>query len=104
LRIGGDDLITTAGHNKLKDYLQGLIKEGRYVIGSTTYTTPIFKVERSGDVITFYLYLADDVSGNISKFQLIDQDGVVFDDQPDSITKPAVNGLLVAFKYTVRKV
>lgn len=96
--------ITTAGHTKLKDYLQGLIKEGRYVIGSATHTTPIFKTERSGDVITFYLYLPDGVSGTITKFQLIDTAGAVFDDQPDSISKPGVNGLLVAFKYTLKKV
>lgn len=88
----------------MKDWLQGIIKEGKYFIGNTGYTTPIFKIERSGDVITFYLYLADDVAGNITKFQLIDQAGAVFDDQPDNIQKLAVNGLLVAFKYTLRKV
>lgn len=88
----------------MKDWLQGFIKEGKYFIGSTGYTIPIFKIERSGDVITFYLYLADDVVGNITKFQLIDQAGAVFDDQPDNIQKLAVNGLLVAFKYTLRKV
>ncbi|MFF2887027.1 hypothetical protein [Paenibacillus sp. NPDC057967] len=96
--------ITTTGHNKLKDYLQGLIKEGRYYIGSTPTTVPIFKTERSGDVITFYLYLDDTVTGTINKFQLIDQAGAVFDDQPDSVAKPNINGLLVAFKYTLRRV
>jgi hypothetical protein len=96
--------ITTTGHNKMKDYLQGLIKEGRYTIGGVKYTTPLFNVERSGDVITFYLYLDDTVSGTITKFELLDTNGDVFDDQPDNITKPSINGLLVTFKYTVQRV
>lgn len=96
--------ITNTGHNKLKDWLQNLIKEGRYTIGSTKYTTPLFKTERSGDVITFYLYLDDKVAGTITRFELIDKDGQVFDDQPDNISKPSLNGLLVAFKYTIRRV
>lgn len=96
--------ITTTGHNKIKDYLQGLIKEGRYTLGGKPYKTPLFNVERSGDVITFYLYLDDSVEGNITKFELLDMNGEVFDDQPDNITKPSINGLLVTFKYTIKRV
>lgn len=84
--------------------MQGLIAGGAYVIGSTTYPLPIFKTERSGDVISFYLYIPDGVAGTITKFQLIDTAGAVFDDQPDNVSKPTVNGLLVAFKYTLKKV
>lgn len=88
----------------MKDWLQNLIKEGRYTIGGVAKTTPIFKTDRSGDVITFYLYLDDTVSGTVTKLELLDTAGAVFDDQPDTIIKPSLNGLLVAFKYTVRRV
>ncbi|TVX92232.1 hypothetical protein [Paenibacillus agilis] len=101
-------MLTPAGHNKMKAWLQSFIKEGRYFVGNTAYTTPIFKVEQVGDLVTFYLYLTATGTGTgaqaITRFQLIDQDGDVFDDQPDSIEKPEVNGLLVVFKYTLRKV
>ncbi|XJZ25939.1 hypothetical protein ACF5W4_11055 [Bacillota bacterium Lsc_1132] len=96
--------ITTEGHTKMKDWLQALIKEGRYTIAGVAKTTPIFKVERNGDVITFYLYLDNNISGTVTKFELIDKDGTVFDDQPDNIVKPSLNGLLATFKYTVRRV
>ncbi|MCM3567839.1 hypothetical protein [Neobacillus mesonae] len=96
--------ISTTGHTKMKKWLKGLIKEGRYVINGSTQTAPIFNVQESGDTITFYLYFNDAISGSITKFQLIDQDGEVFDDQPDSISKSSLNGLLVAFKYTIKRV
>lgn len=96
--------ITTTGHTKMEDWLENTIKEGKAVVGGVTYTVPIFKKERSGDVLTFYLYLDDSYSGTISQLQLIDQDGAVFDDQPDNISKPSVNGFLAAFKYTLKRV
>lgn len=95
--------ITTTGHTKQKDWLQNFIKEGKVIIDGVTHTIPIFNVERSGDIIIFYLYLDDSYAGVVSKFQLIDTDGDVFDDQPDSINKPGVHGLLAAFKYTLTR-
>lgn len=95
--------ITNQAHEKMKDWLQNTIKEGRAVIGGVTHTLPIYKVTRVGDVITFYLYLDDKYSGTVTKFQLIDRDGTVFDDQPDNISKPSINGLLATFKYTLKR-
>jgi hypothetical protein len=96
--------ITTEGHNEMKEWLEGTIKEGKAIVEGVTYTLPIFKTERSGDVISFYLYLDDTYSGTVSKFQLISKSGAVFDDQPDSIEKPTINGLLAVFKYTLTRV
>ncbi len=73
-------------------------------MNGTTYLTPIYKSDLTGDVITIYLYLDDSVSGKITRFELLDQDGDTFDDQPDSISKPSINGLLIAFKYTLKRV
>ena len=80
-----------------------MVKEGRYIIGGVTKTTPIFRVLQEGDQITVYLYLNDSVAGSITKFQLIDVDGDVFDDQPDSVSKKDINGVLVAFRYSLKK-
>ena len=96
--------ITTAGHTKLKNWLMNTIKQGRFTKDGVQYFIPIFKVDLTGDVITIYLYLDDSVSGKITRIELLDQDGVTFDDQPDNITKPTINGLLVSFKYTLKRV
>lgn len=95
--------LTTTAHNKLKNHFQSRVKEGRYVIGGVSYPTTIFKTVQSGDQITFYLYLDDSIAGSITKYQLIDVDGDVFDDQPDSTVKKDINGVLVAFRYTLKK-
>lgn len=96
--------ITTTGHTKLKEFLLNNIKQGRYTMNGVKYLTPLYKTDLTGDVITIYLYLDDSVSGTITRFELLDQDGDVFDDQPDNIVKPNINGLLVAFKYTLKRV
>lgn len=96
--------ITTAAHESFKDWIQGRISHGNYTVDGQVKEMQIYKLERSGDVITVQFYLDDTVSGNISKFQVLATDGTVFDDQPDSITKPSLNGLLVTFKYTIKRV
>lgn len=96
--------IQSAAHDKMKNWLKNLLSHGTYRIGSTTKTMPIHSINLTGDVITIQFYLDDTVSGTITKFQVIDLDGTVFDDQPDSITKPLQNGLLVTFKYTLKRI
>jgi len=96
--------ITTAAHTKMKNWLQGIISHGTYTKGGVTTTMPIQSINLSGDVITVQFYLDDSVSGLITKFQVIDIDGGVFDDQPDSINKPNLNGLLITFKYTLKRI
>lgn len=96
--------ITTTGHQKMKDWLRGKISHGTYTIGGLTKTMPIHALTQSGDIITVQFYLDNTVSGTITKFQVIDNDGAVFDDQPDNISKPSLNGLLITFKYTLKRV
>lgn len=97
-------MITTAAHTKMKNWLLGLLSHGTYTNNGVTSTMPIQSINLVGDVITVQFYLDDSVSGTITKFQVIDKDGGVFDDQPDSIAKPNLNGLLITFKYTLKKI
>ncbi|MEH7214792.1 hypothetical protein V7079_22805 [Priestia megaterium] len=96
--------ITSTGHSKMKTWLKGFIKEGQYTLNGVKYKTPIYRTDITGDVITFMLYLDDSVTGTITRFELLDQDGASFDDTPDSINKKGISGLLVEFKYTLKKV
>jgi hypothetical protein len=96
--------ITATAHSKMKDWLRNKISHGTYTIGGVEKSMPIRSLTQSGDVATLEFYLDDSVSGTITKFKVIDTDGDVFDDQPDAITKPALNGLLITFKYTLKRV
>jgi hypothetical protein len=96
--------LTTVALTKTKAWFQNMISHGTYTIGNVTTNMPIHSLSLTGDVITLRFLLADNVSGNITRFRVIDKDGEIFDDQPDSIQKPAINGLLITFKYTISKV
>lgn len=96
--------ISDSGLLKFKNALVGLLLQGKYTKDGVVYTTPIFKTSVVGDNINIYLYLDDSVSGNITQVQLIDRDGEVFDSQPENIAKPSINGLLVTFTYSLKKV
>ncbi|MEK5238035.1 hypothetical protein NST99_20285 [Paenibacillus sp. FSL L8-0470] len=96
--------LTISAHNKTKAWFRDMIAYGTYTIGNAVTQMPIHSLTLTGDVITLQFYLAETVAGTITKFQVIDKDGEVWDDQPDSIVKPALNGLLVTFKYTLTRV
>lgn len=96
--------LTSTAHSKMKDWLKDKIAYGKYTIDGVTKDMQVYSLDLSGDVITLQFFLDSEVSGSITKFQVIDNDGDVFDDQPDSITKPSLNGLLVTFKYTLTRV
>jgi len=96
--------LTTTAHTKTKNFFKNLVKEGRYVIGGVTKSIGIYRIKETGDQIIFYLYLDDSIAGAITKYQLIDVDGDVFDDAPDSVTKTNIQGILVAFRYSLKKV
>lgn len=96
--------ITNTAHTKIKNYFRSLVKEGRYTIDGVTKSIDIFQIDQSGDNITVYLYLNDQIAGNITKYQLVDIDGEIIDDAPESITKKGIRGILVAFRYSIKKV
>jgi hypothetical protein len=96
--------ITTTAHQKMKDWLQSKLVKGTYTIGGVVNDMPIHSISQAGDVITVQFYLDDTVNGTITKFQVIDTEGAVWDDQPDNITKPTINGLLITFKYTLQRI
>lgn len=96
-------MLTETAHKKVKNHFKNLVKEGRYEKNGTFFSIPLFQTRENGDQITFYLYLNASITGPITKFQLIDKDGEVFDDEPDSVNKKDINGILVAFRYSLKK-
>ncbi len=96
--------LTTSAHTKTKAWFQSMISHALITIGGQTINQQPFSLTLTGDVITLQFYLAETVAGTMTRVQVIDKDGGVWDDQPDSVTKPALNGLLITFKYTLTRV
>lgn len=96
-------MLQTSIHTKMKNWFVSMIKEGRFTVDGKINTTPIFEILQKGDTITVYLYINDQTKGRFTNFQLIDQDGVVMDTEPDNLTKDENGGLLVVFRYSINK-
>lgn len=97
-------MITTTGFSNVLNYMSGLIDKGRYYLGSSPIDVPILSKSISGNTLTVNVFLSDGAAGTITKIQLIDTNGKVFADKPDSITKLDTQGVLVIFKFTITEV
>lgn len=97
-------MITTTGFSNVLNYMSGLIDKGRYYMGSTPIDVPILSKNISGNTLTVNVFLSDGAAGTITKVQLVDTNGQLFTDKPDSITKLDTQGVLVIFKFTITEV
>jgi len=94
-------VITQNGLNKITDALRNIITTATYTIGSTTTEIPISELTLNQNNITVKLYLDDNISGTITKFQLKAPDGMVVIERTDYIVKPLTKGLLVVFNINI---
>jgi hypothetical protein len=97
-------MITSTGFNNVLTYISNLISTGRYVVSGTNIDVPILSKTISGNTLTVNIFLTDGAAGTVTDIKLIDTNGQVFADKPDSITKLATQGVLVIFKFTITEV
>ncbi|WP_271810502.1 hypothetical protein [Clostridium beijerinckii] len=97
-------MITPTGFSNVLNYISGLIDKGRYYMGSTPIDVPILSKSISGNTLTVNVFLSDGAAGTIIKTQLVDTNGQLFADKPDSISKLDTQGVLVIFKFTITEV
>ncbi|WHH58320.1 hypothetical protein [Petroclostridium sp. X23] len=97
-------MISATGLTKTTNFINDLIARGRYTIGGVVKYIDIYKTEVSGNTITKYLYIANEDAGTITNLKLIDKDGDIYADRPDSISKASNKGILVSFKITISEV
>ncbi len=97
-------MITSTGFSNVLNYMSNLINKGRYYMGSSAIDVPILSKTINGNTLTVNMFLTDGAAGTITKTQLIDTNGQVFADKPDSISKVDTQGVLVIFKFTITEV
>jgi hypothetical protein len=97
--------MNTYGISRIAEAIEGFLESGRFTVDGQQKTVDIRKIENTGDRIRVFLYLpASDQAETITKVELIDNKGLVIDEQTDIKEKPAKKGLLVAFDYTISEV
>jgi hypothetical protein len=93
------------GINRVVESIENFLEAGRFTVGGVKKTVDIRKIENTGNKIRVFLYLpASDDAETVTKVELIDDKGMVIDEQNDIKEKPAKQGLLVAFDYTISEV
>lgn len=95
---------TSAGMNKIRNFIKSLMSYGRYRIGSTFYTVPIHEVKVEDEKVLVYLLIDHNATGTIDMFQLFDKEGEMFEEKPDSIAKTDTQGVLVRFTFLIQEV
>ena len=97
-------MISQYGMTQIANRVSTLLVQGAYIKDGQQVTVPIFRKEHSGNTVKVYLYLTDEDIGTFSDFQILDEEGNVILTKPDSITKDASQGLLVAFEVSIQEV
>lgn len=111
LQGGFKNMISNDGMNDLTKAFQNIIHHAAYVCDGETQTVGIYKVERKDSKIRIFVYLNENQgNGIITKVQLINNDGKVFDEKIDIIKKQEIGvratpkGLLIVFEYGIQEV
>ena len=73
--------------DRLIEYAQSIVKRATYTINGVTKEGTIGKVTRSGDSITFYIYIDDDMSGTITNAKLYDVNNELLESKDYSTKK-----------------
>lgn len=104
-------MITSDGMNDLTKAFANIIDHASYICDGETQTIGIYKVELKGTKIRVFVYLNENQgNGIITKVQLVDKEGKVFDEKIDIIKKQEIGvsktpkGLLIVFDYGIQEV
>lgn len=97
--------MTSYGINSIANFIQKNLSFCQYVVGGVTKKIDIRRIENTGNKIRVIIYFDSSIpAGNITKVQLIDIAGNVFDEKTDVYPKPDKKGTLIAFDYTISEV
>jgi hypothetical protein len=97
-------MIAPAVLEKTRTYWLSLLDHGQYTIGGVNKTVAIYDSDVAGSKINIYLVIPDTEQGDMTDIKLIDKDGNLFADSPDTINKLGGKVLLVAFQFNMIEV
>ncbi len=97
-------MVTQSTLNKTAQFYESILSHGRYRVGSTYHVIPIHNIAVVDNVIQVFLLVDHSFAGTINRFQLFDNDGDLFAQRNDSLSKTAEQGILVRFTIQIREV
>lgn len=95
--------MTSDGISLIYDNIKNNLLKCQVLVNGSYKDIDIQKTEISGTSIKVYAYLDETITGTITKYRLIMNNGKIFDERNDSVTKDATRGLLTLFEYIIRE-
>ena len=91
--------LTPIGINKQLLRMKDSLSHAVYLLDGQQKQADIFKTEITQDTIRIFVYLDDNVSGNVKNISLVDNDGDVIALADREFIKPKTKGLYSVFAY-----
>lgn len=89
--------------DKLIQYAQSIVKRATYTINGVTKEGTIGKVTRSGDSITFYIYIDDETKGTITNAKLYDVNNELLETKDYNTKKDTLATATIGIRITIKK-
>lgn len=89
--------------DRLIEYAGSIVKKATYTINGATKEGTIGKVTRSGDSITFYIYIDDEVSGTITNAKLYDVNNELLESKDYNTKKDTLATATIGIRITIKK-
>lgn len=88
---------------RLLQYAESIVKRATYTINGVVKEGTIGKVTRSGDSITFYIYIDDETNGTITNAKLYAVNNELLESKDYNTKKDTLATATIGIKITIRK-
>lgn len=88
---------------KLLQYAENIVKRSTYTINGEEKEGSIGKITRSGDSITFYIYIDDETNGTITNAKLYDVNNELLESKDYNTKKDILATATIGIRITIKK-
>lgn len=88
---------------RLLQHAESIVKRATYTINGVVKEGTIGKVTRSGDSITFYIYIDDETDGTITNAKLYDVNNELLESRDYNTRKDTLETATIGIRITIRK-
>jgi hypothetical protein len=89
--------------DRLLQYTESIVKKATYTINGVVKEGTIGKVVKSGDSITIYVYIDDEMQGTITNAKLYDANDELLESKDYNTKKDTLASATIGIKITIRK-
>lgn len=88
---------------RLLQYAENIVKRATYTINGEEKEGIIGKITRSGDSITFYIYIDDETNGTITNAKLYDVNNELLESKDYNTKKDILATATIGIRITIKK-